>query len=358
MKSTKQSTTAFLLKLAKKAKSVVNNLTNKKPGSPISAPTSKGKSSKPIAPISKSKKADLLKKEDKKDLKSKIKKTISVLADQKSKPVRLADLLKPKNEKNYASFITKEPKVKLKNILVAQPQPEAAKSAYYDLAAKYKIKFQFIPFITVEGLAGRDFRRQRITITDYNGVIFTSRNAIDHFFRTCEESRVKLSQETKFFCTSEAIALYLQKYTQYRKRKVFFGDATNNKELRALLLKHKDSTKCLYICPEVRSKDDITSFMDDNKIPYIEAVMYRTVPADLKGVDFKKYDMMVLFSPSSITSLRHNFDNFKQENLRIGIYGKTTADSVMEAKLKFHLMAPLDGMPSIVSAIENYIKSA
>ncbi|MFN8311042.1 MAG: uroporphyrinogen-III synthase [Chitinophagales bacterium] len=277
---------------------------------------------------------------------------------EKAKPVRLADLLKPKNEKNYAALITNEPKTKLKNILVAQPQPEAPKSPYYDLASKYRLKFQFTPFITVEGIAGRDFRKQRLTITDYSGVIFTSRNAIDHFFRICEELRVKLSQETKFFCTSEAIALYLQKYTQYRKRKVFFGDANNNKEIRALLLKHKDTTKCLYICPEVRSKDEITSFMDDQKIPYVEAVMYRTVPSDLKSLDLTKFDMMVLFSPSAVHSLYFNYPKFHQQNLKIGVYGKTTADAVKDAGLNFHLMAPLEGSPSIIAALDQYLKEA
>ena len=278
------------------------------------------------------------------------------VAEEKKKPVRLADILKSKNEKNYSELITVEAKPRLKNILVAQPQPEGVKSPYFDLEVKYKVKFQFTPFVTVEGVPGKEFRKQRITLNDYSGIIFTSRNAIDHFFRTCDELRVKMSQETKYFCTSEAIALYLQKYTQYRKRKVFFSDTNSNKELRGLLLKHKDTTKCLYIGPEVRSKDEITSFMTEQNIPYTEAVMYKTVPSDLKKVDLAKFDMMILFSPSAIHSLHQSYPNFKQGNTKIAVYGKTTADAVLDAGLKFHLMAPLEGAPSIIAAIENYLK--
>jgi uroporphyrinogen-III synthase len=276
--------------------------------------------------------------------------------EEKKKPVRLADILKSKNEKNYSELITQEPKTKLKNIIVAQPQPEGIKSPYFDLELKYKVKFQFTPFVTVEGVPGKEFRKQRITLNDFSGIIFTSRNAIDHFFRICEELRVKMSQETKYFCTSEAIALYLQKYTQYRKRKVFFSDTNSNKEMRGLLLKHKDTTKCLYIGPEVRSKDEITSFMSEQNIPYAEAVMYKTVPSDLKKIDFNKFEMMVLFSPSAIHSLHQSFPHFKQEKIKIGVYGKTTADAVLDAKLNFHLMAPLEGSPSIIAALDNYLK--
>ncbi len=276
--------------------------------------------------------------------------------EEKKKPVRLADILKSKNEKNYSELITHEAKPKLKNILVAQPQPEGIKSPYFDLEIKYKVKFQFTPFVTVEGVPGKEFRKQRITLNDYSGIIFTSRNAIDHFFRICEELRVKMSQETKYFCTSEAIALYLQKYTQYRKRKVFFSDTNSNKELRGLLLKHRETTRCLYIGPEVRSKDEITSFMTEQNIPYAEAVMYKTVPSDLKKIDFSKFDMMILFSPSAVHSLYQSYPGFKQGNTKIAVYGKTTADAVLDAGLKFHLMAPLEGAPSIIAGVENYLK--
>jgi uroporphyrinogen-III synthase len=267
-----------------------------------------------------------------------------------------AIIIPQRAERNYTELISKEPKTPLKNILVAQPQPEGPKSPYYDLEAKHKIKITFAPFIKVEGVAGKDFRKQRITLNDYSGIIFTSRNSIDHFFRICDELRVKMSQETKFFCTSEAIALYLQKYTQYRKRKVFFGDP-NNKELRLLLMKHRDATRFLYICAEVR-KDEIPAFMQANGFNYAEAVMYRTVPNDLKPLNIPKYDMLILFSPSGIHALNFNFPAFSQDKLRIGAYGKTTADAILDNGLKLHLMAPLEKAPSIVVALENYIKES
>ena len=325
MKSTKPSATAFILKSGEAKQSPKKN----SPKLPTKKSAPKRKTSKQKAVVA-----------------------------EKKKPLKLSEILKPKNDKNYATFLSMEPRTKLKNILVAQPQPEGPRSAYFDLEAKYKIKFQFTPFVTVEGVSGREFRKQRITLNEYNGIIFTSRNAIDNFFRICEELRVKMSQETKYFCSSEAIALYLQKYTQYRKRKVFFSDTNSNKEMRALLLKHKETTRNLYICPEVRSKDEITSFMSEQKITFAEAVMYRTVPSDLSKVDFKKYDMMILFSPSAIHSLYKSVPNFKQDKTKIGVYGKFTADAVMDAKLNIHIMAPLDGVPSIIAALDNYLKES
>jgi len=259
-------------------------------------------------------------------------------------------------ERNYLELLSKETGGKIKNILIAQTQPEGPKSPYFDIEKNYKVKISFVPFVKVEGVPGKDFRKQRITLNDFSGIIFTSRNAIDHFFRICDELRVKMSQETKFFCTSEAIALYLQKYTQYRKRKVFFGDLNNNKELRLLLMKHRDATRFLYICAEVR-KDEIPAFMQANNFNFAEGIMYRTVPNDLKSVNIKDQDMLIMFSPSGIQSLLHNFPKFKQDNLRIGAYGKTTADAVLDANLKLHLMAPLEKVPSIVVALENYLRN-
>ncbi len=258
-------------------------------------------------------------------------------------------------EKNYAELLSKEPKTKIKHILIAQPQPEGPKSPYFDLAEKHKLKITFSPFVKVEGVAGKDFRKQRISLNDYSGIIFTSRNAIDHFFRICDELRVKMSQETKFFCTSEAIALYLQKYTQYRKRKVFYGDMNNNKELRTLLIKHRDATRFLYICAEVR-KDEIPAFMLANNFNYAEGTMYRTVPNDLKTVKPSEYDMLIFFSPSGIHSLFNSFPKFKQEKLKIGAYGKTTADAVLDKGLRLHIMAPLGTTPTILVALDQYLK--
>lgn len=350
-KSTKPSATAFILKSSKTKKPSLNkaSVSSKKvvkpapkaPAAPVKKSPAKSPAKSSATPAQKPTAATA---------------APAPAAEEKKKPVRLSEILKPKNDKNYSEFLSTEPKTRLKNIIVAQPQPEGIKSPYFDLESKYKVKFQFTPFVTVEGVQGKDFRKQRISLNDFSGIIFTSRNAIDHFFRICEELRVKMSQETKYFCTSEAIALYLQKYTQYRKRKVFFSDTNSNKEMRALILKHRDTTRFLYIGPEVRSKDEITSFMSDQNIPFTEAVMYRTVPSDLRKVDLNKYDMMVLFSPSAIHSLYQSFPAFKPGKLKIGVYGKTTADAVLEAKWQIHLMAPLEGAPSIIAALDGYLK--
>lgn len=166
-----------------------------------------------------------------------------------------------------------------------------------------------------------------------------------------------MSQETKYFCTSEAIALYLQKYTQYRKRKVFFGDMNNNKELRMLLIKHKDATRFLYICAETK-KDEIPAFMEANGFNYVEGVMYRTAPVDLHSHDPHKYDMLVLFSPTGIHSLFHSFPKFKQEKLKIAAYGKTTADAILDKGLHLHVMAPLGQNATIVTALDAFLKES
>ena len=351
-KSTKPSATAFILKSSKtKPSSKIASVPSKKVVKPVA-------SKAPAAPVKKTPASPAVKS-------STVQKTpaapavvvpVAPVVEEKKKPVRLSEILKPKNEKNYAELLTIEAKPKVKNVIVAQPQPEGVKSPYFDLEAKYKVKFQFTPFVTVEGVPGKEFRKQRLTLNDFSGIIFTSRNAIDHFFRICEELRVKMSQETKYFCTSEAIALYLQKYTQYRKRKVFFSDTNSNKEMRGLILKHRDTTKYLYIGPEVRSKDEITSFMAEQNIHYAEAVMYKTVPSDLKKIEFAKYDLMILFSPSAVHSLYQSYPDFKPGTLKIAVYGKTTADAVLDAGWNIQLMAPLEGTPSIIAALDNYLK--
>lgn len=257
--------------------------------------------------------------------------------------------------KDYSKLIVSSPKGKIKKILIAHPQPEGLKSPYFDLERKFDVKFTFFPFIDVQGVSNKDFRKQKLILTDFSGIIFTSRNAIDHFFRICDEVRVKISQETKFFCTSEAISLYLQKYTQYRKRKVFYSDKSSNKDLRTQMLKHKDSTKFLYICPEVSSKEEILDFMNLNGIDYNQAVMYKTVSNDLTKIAITDFDMLVFFSPAHVSSLLESYPNYKQNNQRIGVFGTTTADAVLDAKLNIHVMAPIDGISSITAAIEKYL---
>ena len=282
-------------------------------------------------------------------------KSATSFLDKSQPPAKPQIIIPHRIERNYAELISKDPRAKIKSILIAQPQPEGPKSPYFDLAARHKLKIEFFPFVKVEGIPGKEFRKQRLTLNDFSGIIFTSRNSIDNFFRVCDELRVKMSQETKFFCTSEAIALYLQKYTQYRKRKVFFGDMHNNKELRMLLVKHKDATRFLYICAETK-KDEIPAFLEANKFNYSEGVMYKTVPNDLKAYKLNNYDMLIFFSPSGVHSLYSNFPKFRQDKLKIAVYGKSTADAVLDRGLKLHLMAPLNHSPTIVVALDNYLK--
>ena len=241
----------------------------------------------------------------------------------------------------------------VKSILISQPKPETEKSPYFDLAKKYNLKIDFRPFIQVEGISAKDFRKARITPTDFNAVIFTSRNSIDHFFRICDELRIKMSQDTKYFCVSEAIALYLQKYTQYRKRKVFFGSG-DIKDLFKLILKHKEGSKFLLPCSDIHKKD-LPAFLKKNKLDYAEAIIYKTVASDLSDLEEIFYDMIVFFSPSGIQSLFHNFPDFKQNNTRIAAFGPATSKAVVDAGLKLDLRAPIPGAPSMTMAIEKYL---
>jgi uroporphyrinogen-III synthase len=244
--------------------------------------------------------------------------------------------------------------LRVKSILISQPKPESDKSPYYDLAKKYNIKIDFRPFIQVEGVDSKEFRKQRITPTDFTAVIFTSRNAIDHFFRVCEDLRVRMSQETKYFCVSEAIALYLQKYTQYRKRKVFFGNGTL-KELMDLLKKHRDNERILLPCSDIR-KGDLPDFLKKNKFEFSEGIFYRTVASDLSDLENIFYDMIVFFSPSGVKSLYHNFPDFKQNSTRIAAFGPATSKAVLDAGLRLDVRAPIPQAPSMTMAIEKYLK--
>ncbi len=239
---------------------------------------------------------------------------------------------------------------KIKTVLVSQPTPEAGKSPYAELEKKYGLQVDFRQFIQVAPVAGKDFRKDKINISDYSAIILNSRNAIDHLFRVCEELRIKLSQETKFFCISEAIALYLQKYTQYRKRKVFFS---NNREqgLFDLLLKHKNNERFLWPCTDAH-QEDIPEFLDKHGFKWDKAVMYRTVSADLSDLAELDYDLIVFFSPLGIKSLFENYPDFTQRDKHIAAMGPTTAEAVKEAGLTLSFQAPTPEAPSIVKALE------
>jgi uroporphyrinogen-III synthase len=245
--------------------------------------------------------------------------------------------------------------LKVKSILVTQPKPETDKSPYTDLQKKYNLKIDFREFIHVEGVPAQDFRQQRVNIAEHNAVILTSRNAVDHFFRICQEMRVTVPDTMKYFCISESTAFYLQKYVQYRKRRIFHGKATIN-ELIDIIKKHKDD-KFLYPCTDVH-KEDIPEILDKHKIQYSKAVIYRTVCSDLSDLAEVFYDVLVFFSPSGITSLFKNFPKFKQNKTRIAAFGPATAKAVEEAGLRLDIHAPKPGTPSMTMALEEYIKQA
>lgn len=238
------------------------------------------------------------------------------------------------------------------NILISQPEPENKKSPYFDIAKKHDITVDFRPFIHVEGVPAKDFRKKKINLVDYSSIILTSRSAIDHYFRICEEMRVQMPHETKYFCTSEAIALYLQKYIQYRKRKVFYGTG-RQASLLELLMKHKDEN-FLFPCSDVR-KDDIPNFLTENGFSFSEAIIYRTVVSDLSDLKEIKYNMIVFFSPSGIKSLFENFPDFVQDKTRIAVFGPTTKKSAEDAGLRIDIHAPSPESPSMTMAIEKYL---
>jgi uroporphyrinogen-III synthase len=246
----------------------------------------------------------------------------------------------------------------VKKILVTQPRPESDKSPYYELSRKYSLELDFHPFIRLEGIPGKEFRKQKIEIQNYTGVIFTSRNAIDHFFRTCEELKVSVSQDTKYFCITEAVALYLQKFILYRKRKVFYGADGSNKSLFDVINKHKSNEKFLYVCSENQQDNEIVNWLKNNNCEFILGFMYRTRSNDVKTLfDQKDYDVICFFTPSGVKSLFDNLPKYRQNGTVIGAFGSNTMRAVEEAGLKLEIKAPQPQTPSMVAALEQFILS-
>lgn len=241
----------------------------------------------------------------------------------------------------------------IKKILVSQPKPSSDKSPYYDIAAKYGVEIEFRPFIKVEGIDSKEFRSQKISILDHTAVIFTSRHAIDHFFQLCKEMRVVIPDDMKYFCVTEQIALYIQKYVQYRKRKVFYGTTGKINDLLPAMTKHKNER---YFVPlsDVHN-DDIKNLLDEKKLRHTEGVMYRTVSNNFRSDEPFDYDLIVFFSPSGVRSLLENFPDFKQDKIAIATFGPTTAKAVRDAGLRLDLEAPTQQYPSITSAIDAFI---
>lgn len=249
----------------------------------------------------------------------------------------------------------KENLLKVKTILVSQPKPTDDKSPYFSLAQKYKLKIDFRPFIQVEPVTFKEFRKQKIDILNHTAVIFTSRNAVDHFFKMLAESKIELPADMKYFCISEQTSNYLQKYIVIRKRKIFTGSRTAT-DLIEILKKHKNE-KYIFPCSNIR-KDDIPEFLQQNGYKYTEAIIYKTVASDLSDLADVNYDIIAFYSPSGINSLFVNYPDFKQNNTRIAAFGPTTASAVREAGLQLDIEAPLPNAPSMTGALELYIKRA
>lgn len=242
---------------------------------------------------------------------------------------------------------------KVKSILVTQEVPSDPNSPYLKLAEKFNLKIDFIPFIEVEAVPVKEFRKQKIEILSHTAIIFTSRNAVDHFFHICAELKIEMPAEMKYFCISEQTSNYLQKYIVIRKRKIFTGLKTAQ-DLLEILKKHK-SEKYLFPCSDIR-KNDIPDFLKQNGYQHTEAIIYHTVASDLSHLKDVFYDILAFFSPSGINSLLVNFPDFKQNNTRIAAFGPTTAKAVRDASLFLDIEAPLPNAPSMTGALELYIK--
>lgn len=244
--------------------------------------------------------------------------------------------------------------MKIKKILVSQPQPSGEKSPYFDISEKHNVKLEFRPFIKVEGLTSKEFRAQRITILDYTAIIFIAKQGIDHFFALCEEMRITVPETMKYFCTTESVAVYLQHYIHYRKRKVFFGTSSKVSDLIPVLNKHTGE-KFLFVAPEVVS-EETSNALESSKISYTKAVMYRTVSNDFGPDEEFNYDMLLFFSPLGVQSLMKNFPDFEQGEIQIGCLGSSTAATVKELGLRLDMEAPTPQYPSMTMALDAFLK--
>ena len=242
--------------------------------------------------------------------------------------------------------------MKIKKILISQPKPCTKKSPYFDLAEKHKVKLDFRQFIHVEGVSGKEFRATRVNILDHTAVIFTSRTAIDHFFRICEEVRVQVPDTMKYFCNSESIAVYLQKYIVYRKRKIFYGKK-RFADLMDILVKH-NGEKYLVPVSDVHN-EEIPKLLSKFKINYTRSVLYKTVCSNLKDLKLLDYDLLVFYSPSGISSLLENFPEFKQERMKIATFGPSTLNAAKEAVLNVNIQVPSPEFPSMTMALDTFI---
>lgn len=243
---------------------------------------------------------------------------------------------------------------KVKKILVSQPKPTNDKSPYYEIAENHKVEITFRPFIKVEGLPVKEFRQQRIQILDFSAIVFTARTAVDNFFLLCEELRITMPESMKYFCNSEAIALYLQKYIVYRKRKIFFSQTAKIEGLSNAFTKHNKEKFLLPVSEH--HKDDVAEFLEKKKLDYTKSVMYRTVSNDFENGEKLDFDMLIFFSPSGVSALMKNFPEFKEEDYAIGCFGKSTAATLKELGITVNCEAPIPGVPSMTAALDLFLK--
>lgn len=243
--------------------------------------------------------------------------------------------------------------MKVKTILVSQPEPKVENSPYFDLIDRQKVKIDFRPFIHVEGVSGKDVRTQKVDLGQYTAIILTSRNGVDHFFRIAEELRYKVPDTMKYFCLSEAVAYYLQKYVVYRKRKIYVGKRTFS-ELTPLIKKYK--TESFLLPSSDQLKPEVPSILNDLGVSWKQATFYKTVVSDLSDLEDVFYDILVFFSPSGIKSLLENFPNFEQKETRIAVFGNTTVKAAADNGLRVDIQAPTPETPSMTMALEKYIK--
>ena len=238
----------------------------------------------------------------------------------------------------------------IKKILVSQPKPSSEKSPYHDIADKCEVELVFRPFIKVEGLTPKEFRQQKINLLDHTAVVFTSRHAIDNYFKLAKEMRIAIPETMKYFCVTETIALYIQKYVQYRKRKVFFGTTGRWPDLISVMTRHKTEK---YLIPlSDAHNDEVKSMLEQKKLNHTLCTMYRTVPTDFDPEEYKQYDMILLFTPSGVNSLKQNFPHFEQGNIRLACFGEATAKAIEEAGLR----VDMKGTGSITGSLEQYLR--
>lgn len=243
--------------------------------------------------------------------------------------------------------------MKVKKILVSQPKPSTDKSPYFDIAQKHDVEIVFRPFIKVEGLSAKEFRQQKVNISDFTAIVFTARTAVDHFFRLCEEMRIAIPMTLKYFCTSETIANYLQKYIVYRKRKIFASPTGKLADLLPAMIKHKTENFLLAVSDVNNGADQ--ALLAANKLNVTSAAMYRTVSNDFAPDEAFDYDMLVFFSPQGIESLLKNFPDFKQDDIRIAALGPATVKAVKDAGLRLDIEAPTPKAPSMTTAIDLFL---